>query len=64
MDHDLPKLPIFSLPKFSCVRQYIMNIPDVTAEDEIGAVTEVDITVTVVVVSNITEVVLLNTTRQ
>ena len=28
-----------------------MNIPDVTTEDEIGAVTEVDISVTVVAVT-------------
>ena len=35
---------------------YIVNIPDVTAGDEIGAVT-------VVVVFNITEVVVLNTTK-
>ena len=41
-----------------------MNIPDIIAEDEIGAVTVVDITVTVVTVFNITEVVVLNTTRQ
>ena len=40
-----------------------MNIPDVTTEDEIGAVTEVDITVAVSR-SNITEVAVLSTTRQ
>ena len=41
-----------------------MNIPDGTAEGEIGAVTVVDITVTVVAVFNTTEVVVLNITRQ
>ena len=40
-----------------------MNIPDVTVEGEIGTVTAVDITVTVLPVFNITEVVVLNTTR-
>ena len=40
-----------------------MNIPDATAEDEIVVVTVVDITV-IVAVFNITEVVVLNATRQ
>ena len=41
-----------------------MKISDVTIEDAIGTVTAVDITVTVLPVFNITEVVVLNTTRQ
>lgn len=38
---------------------YIMNIPDIAAEDELGVVTVVDI-----VVFNITKVVVVDTTRQ
>ena len=38
---------------------YIMNIPDIVAEDELGVVT-----VVVIVVFNITKVVVVDATRQ